>query len=135
VNCVVFGADYPFLEVVWTLIVIFAWVIWFWLLITVFADLFRRHDIGGGKKAVWIIFVILVPFVGVLIYLIANSHSMAERNEKQMRQTQAQTDAYIQSVAGSGGPTAEIERAKGLLDSGAISQAEFDAIKAKALAG
>ena len=94
----VFGADYPFLEVVWTLIVIFAWVIWFWLLITVFADLFRRHDIGGGKKAVWIIFVILVPFVGVLIYLIANSHSMAERNEKQMRQSQAQTDAYIRSV-------------------------------------
>jgi hypothetical protein len=135
VNCVVFGADYPFLEVVWTLIVILAWVIWFWLLITVFSDLFRRHDIGGGKKTLWIIFVILVPFVGVLIYLIANSHSMAERNEKQMRQAQAQTDAYIKSVAGSEGPTAEIELAKGLLDSGAITQAEFDAIKAKALAG
>jgi hypothetical protein len=135
VNCVIFGADYPFLEVVWTLLVIFAWVIWFWLLITVFSDLFRRHDIGGGKKAIWIIFVILVPFVGVLIYLIANSHSMAQRNEKQMRQAQAETDAYIKSVAGSGGATAEIERAKGLLDSGAISQAEFDAIKAKALSG
>jgi hypothetical protein len=128
-----FAADYPFLEVLWTLFVIFAWVIWFWLLITVFADLFRRHDIGGGKKVVWVIFVIVVPFLGVFVYLISQGHSMAERNEKQMRAQQAQTDEYVRSVAGSGGSAAEIEKAKKLLDSGAISQAEYDALKAKAL--
>jgi Short C-terminal domain/Phospholipase_D-nuclease N-terminal len=128
-----FAADYPFLEVLWTLFVIFAWVIWFWLLITVFADLFRRHDIGGGKKVVWVIFVIVVPFLGVFVYLISQGHSMAERNEKQMRAQQAQTDEYVRSVAGSGGSAAEIEKAKQLLDSGAISQAEYDALKAKAL--
>ena len=128
-----FAADYPFLEVLWTLRVIFAWVIWFWLLITVFADLFRRHDIGGGKKVVWIIFVILLPFLGVFVYLISQGHSMTERNEKQRRAQQAQMDDYVKSVAGSGGSAAEIEKAKQLLDSGAISQSEFDALKAKAL--
>jgi len=128
-----FAAEYPFLEVLWTMLVIFAWVIWFWLLITVFADLFRRHDIGGGKKVVWIIFVILLPFLGVFIYLISQGHSMTERNEKQMRRQQAQTDEYIKSVAGGGGSASEIEKAKQLLDSGAISQSEFDALKAKAL--
>ncbi len=128
-----FAAEYPFLEVVWTLFVIFAWVIWFWLLITVFADLFRRHDIGGGKKVVWIIFVIVVPFLGVFVYLISQGHSMAERNEKQMQAQKAQMDDYVKSVAGSGGSAAEIEKAKQLLDSGAISQSEYDALKAKAL--
>ena len=128
-----FAADYPFLEVVWTLFVIFAWVIWFWLLITVFADLFRRHDIGGGKKVVWIIFVIVVPFLGVFVYLISQGHSMAERNQKQVQAQQAQMDDYVKSVAASGGSAAEIEKAKQLLDSGAISQAEYDALKAKAL--
>ncbi len=128
-----FAADYPFLEVLWTMFVIFAWVIWFWLLITVFADLFRRHDIGGGKKVVWIIFVIITPFLGVFVYLISQGHSMAERNEKQMRAQQAHMDDYVKSVAGSGGSAAEIEKAKQLLDSGAISQSEYDAIKAKAL--
>ena len=128
-----FAADYPFLEVLWTMFVIFAWVIWFWLLITVFADLFRRHDIGGGKKTLWIIFVIVLPFLGVFIYLISQSKEMTERNEKQARAQQAQMDDYVKSVAGSGGSAAEIEKAKQLLDSGAISQAEYDAIKAKAL--
>jgi Short C-terminal domain/Phospholipase_D-nuclease N-terminal len=126
-------ADYPFLDVLWTLFVIFIWVIWFWLLITVFADVFRRHDIGGGKKTLWLIFVIVVPFLGVFIYLISQSSAMAERNAKQMEAQQAQMDTYVKSVAGSGGAAAEIEKAKQLLDSGAISQAEYDAIKAKAL--
>ncbi len=130
-----FAAEYPFLEVLWTLLVFFAWVIWFWLLITVFADLFRRHDIGGGKKVVWIIFVILTPFLGVFVYLISQGHGMTERNEKQMQAQKSQMDDYVRSVAGSGGgAAAEIEKAKQLLDSGAISQAEFDAIKAKAIA-
>ena len=126
-------ADYPFLDVLWTLFVIFIWVIWFWLLITVFADVFRRHDISGGKKALWLIFVIIVPFLGVFIYLISQSDEMAQRNMKQMQAQQAQMDDYVKSVAGSGGSAAEIEKAKQLLDSGAISQAEYDAIKAKAL--
>ena len=132
------AADYPFLDVLWTMLVIFAWVIWFWLLITVFADLFRRHDTSGGMKALWIVFVIILPFLGVLIYLIANGSGMAERNMQQAQAQQANMDTYIRSVAstssGSGGAAAEISRAKELLDSGAISQAEFDAIKARALA-
>ena len=127
------AADYPFLDVLWTMLVIFAWVIWFWLLITVFADVFRRHDTSGFSKVLWIIFVIILPFLGVFIYLIANHDGMQERNIRQMKAQQAQFDEHVRSVAG-GGAAAEIEKAKGLLDSGAITQAEFDAIKQKALA-
>jgi Short C-terminal domain/Phospholipase_D-nuclease N-terminal len=126
--------DYSFLDVLWWMIAFFAFVIWFWLLITVFGDIFRRHDTGGFAKTLWIIFIIIVPFLGVFIYLIANHAGMAERNMKSMEAAQAQQAAYIQSVAGSGGAADEIEKAKKLLDSGAISQAEFDSIKAKALA-
>jgi hypothetical protein len=125
------ATDYPFLNIVWTMLIIFAWVIWFWLLITVFSDLFRRKDIGGGSKALWVIFVIVLPFIGVLIYLISQGDHMAERNMQQAQAMQADTDAYIRSVAS--GSAAAIERAKGLLDSGAITQAEFEQIKAKAL--
>ena len=114
--------------------IFFAWVIWFWLLITVFADVFRRHDTSGFAKVLWIIFVILVPYFGVFIYLIANHDGMTERSVKQAQAQQAQMDDYVKSVAGSGGAAAEIEKAKGLLDSGAITQAEFDSMKAKALA-
>lgn len=129
------ATSYPFLSVMWTLIVIFAWIIWFWLLITVFADLFRRHDISGWVKALWIIFVIILPFLGVLVYLIAESHGMADRNQKQAQAAQSQFDDYVKTVAAQSDPTEQIAKAKGLLDSGAISQAEFDSIKAKALAG
>ena len=128
-------ADWTFGTVLWEMLIIFAWIIWFWLLITVFADLFRRHDIGGGAKVLWCIFVIILPFLGVFIYLLVEHAGMAERSTQQMQAAQAQTDAYIRDVAASGGPAAEIERAKALLDSGAISQAEFDQIKAKALGG
>jgi hypothetical protein len=129
----VLAYDYPFLDVLWTMFVIFLWVIWFWLLITVFADIFRRHDIGGGKKVLWIVFVIIAPFLGVLIYLLVNNDGMTERNVKQVQAARTDTDAYIRSVATSN-PAAEIEQAKALLDSGAITQAEFDQVKAKALA-
>ena len=107
---------------------------WFWLLITVFADIFRRHDIGGGKKTLWIIFAILTPFLGVFIYLISQGKSMAERNAKRWRpHRRSKTTTSSPSQAG-GGAADEIDKAKKLLDSGAITQAEFDAIKAKALA-
>jgi hypothetical protein len=129
------GADYPFLDVLWTMLIIFAWIIWFWLLITVFTDLFRRKDTSGFAKVLWIIFVIVLPFLGVFIYLIVNHDGMTDRSMKQTQAAQAQMDDYVRNVAGSGGgAAAEIERAKGLLDSGAITQAEFDAIKTKALA-
>ena len=126
--------DYPFLSIFWTMLIFFCWVIWFWLLITIFADLFRRKDTSGFSKVLWIIFVIILPFLGVFIYLIANHDGMADRSIKQAQAQQAQMDEYVRSTAGSGGAAAEIEKAKGLLDSGAITQAEFDAIKAKALA-
>ena len=128
------ATTYPFLSVMWTLLVIFAWIIWFWLLITVFADLFRRHDASGWAKAGWIIFVIVLPFLGVLIYLIAESKGMAERNQKQAQAAQSEFDDYVKTVAAQTDPAEQIAKAKGLLDSGAITQAEFDAIKAKALA-
>jgi hypothetical protein len=131
---VVVAADYPFLDVLWTMLIFFAWVIWFWLLITIAIDVFRRRDIGGGKKTLWIIFLILVPFIGVFAYLLVNHDEMAERNMQQARAQQAQFDTYVQSIAGSGGAAAEIEKAKGLLDSGAITRQEFDSIKQKALA-
>ena len=127
------AASYPFLDVLWSMVIFFAFIIWIWLLITVFADVFRRRDIGGGMKAVWIIFVILLPYLGVLIYLIAEHNGMADRSEAQMQQMKAQQDDYIKSVASSASPADQIAQAKSLLDSGAISQAEFDALKAKAL--
>ena len=128
------AADYPFLDVLWTMFIFFLFIIWIWILITVFADIFRRKDMSGFGKSAWIIFVILLPYLGVLVYLSANHDGMADRNIAQIQKQQQSTDAYIQSVAGSGGAAAEIEKAKGLLDSGAITQAEFDAIKQKALA-
>ena len=129
------AASYPFLDVLWTMFIFFAWVIWFWLLITVFGDIFRRHDIGGGAKTLWLIFVIVLPFLGVFIYLLTQNDGMTQRNLERTRGQQAQFDEYVRETAGSGGATAEIEKAKSLLDSGALTQAEFDAIKQKALAG
>ena len=129
------AADYPFLDVLWTMLIFFCWIIWFWLLITVFADVFRRHDIGGGAKTLWIIFVIVLPFLGVFIYLISQNQGMTDRNIERAQSQQAQMDQYVKSVAGSGGASDEIAKAKGLLDSGAITQAEYDSIKQKALAG
>jgi hypothetical protein len=127
------ASDYPFLDVFWTLLVFFAWVIWFWLLITVLADVFRRHDISGGAKVGWTLFVIFLPLLGVLVYLGTQSKQIAERNTREAEAAKSQMDDYVRSVATEGGAAAEIERAKKLLDSGAISQAEFETIKQKAL--
>jgi hypothetical protein len=129
-----FAADYPLLDIVWTMLVFFGWVIWFWLLITVFGDLFSRHDISGWGKAGWMVLVVVLPYLGVFIYLIAQGRQMAERRAQRSQAARAEFDDYVKTVAAPGGAAAEIEKAKQLLDSRAISQAEFDAIKAKALA-
>jgi hypothetical protein len=131
----VVASDYPFMDILGTMLIFFAWVIWFWILIRVFVDVFRRHDISGWGKAGWVLLCIVVPFLGVLIYLIAHGQDMGKRDIEQARAQQAQFDDYVKSVAGPGGDgaAAEISKAKSLLDSGAITQAEFDAIKAKAL--
>jgi len=128
------AADYPFLDVFWTMLVFFCWVIWFWLLITVFADLFRRHDISGWGKAGWTAFVIVLPFLGVLVYLIAQGQHMAERKLADAEASRAAFDDYVRQAAGDAGPSDQIARAKQLLDSGAIDAAEFDQLKRKALA-
>ena len=123
----------PFLSVLWTMAVFFAWIIWFWLLITVFSDLFRRHDASGFTKVLWMIFVIILPYLGVFIYLIANHDGMTERAVKQQQAAQQQLDQHIRSVAPASS-TEEIAKAKQLLDSGAINQTEYESLKAKALA-
>ncbi|HWL34227.1 MAG TPA: SHOCT domain-containing protein [Gaiellaceae bacterium] len=126
-------ADYTFLDVFWSMLVFFVWVAWFMLLFRVIGDIFSRHDIGGGTKVFWLIFVIALPFLGVFVYLIANNDEMAQRAMERSQAQQQQMDDYVRSTAGSAGPAAEIDKAKQLLDSGAITQAEFDAIKQKAL--
>ena len=125
------AADYPFIDVLWTMIIFFFWVIWIWIVVTVLIDVFRRHDIGGFSKALWVIFVVILPWLGVLIYLIVEHDGMRERS---MKQAQAQKDQFDQHVReAAGGSADEIAKAKQLLDQGAITQEEFDALKAKAL--
>ena len=128
------ASSYPFLDVFWSILIFFLWVAWFMLLFRVFGDVFSRHDIGGGTKTLWLIFVILVPFLGVFVYLIANNDGMTERTLQRAQAQQKQVDEYVRTTAASGNPTAQIGEAKQLLDSGTITQAEFDAIKQKALA-
>jgi hypothetical protein len=112
----------------------FLFVIWFWLLLTIFGDLFRDHETSGGMKAVWIIVLILLPYVGILIYLIVRGHGMAGRAAAQQARMQEQMDAQIRAAAGtSSSPADQVAQAKALLDSGAIDQAEFDKLKASAL--
>jgi general stress protein CsbA len=132
----VFAADYPFLDVLWTMVIFFAWVAYIWMLVMIFGDLFRRRDIGGWAKAAWAIFMIVLPFVGVLAYLISQHDAMAQRSQDEAQAQQARFDEHVRAVAGSngGGAASEIEKANRLLEQGAIDQAEYDAIKAKALA-
>ena len=129
-----FAADYPFLDVFWTMIIFFMWVIWIWILVTVLIDVFRRHDISGWVKALWTLFMIVLPFLGVFIYLISQGKGMAERRSDEIRSSQASFDSNVRDVAGGSGASDQIAKAKELLDAGAIDQAEFDALKRKALA-
>jgi len=131
----VIAADYPFLDILWTMIIFFTWVVWIWLMIVILTDVFRRRDISGWAKGAWTVFLIVLPFLGALVYLISQHDKMADRSAEQARGQQAQFDQYVKSVAGNGGGAAsEIDKAKKLLDSGAITQSEFEALKAKALA-
>jgi hypothetical protein len=129
----IFATSYPFLNVLWDILIIFAWVIFIWIAITVLIDVFRRDDISGWRKALWVVFVVILPWIGVLAYLIVNSDGMAERRAQENQKRQEAFGAYVRQTAGSGGTASEIEKAKQLLDNGTITQDEFDSIKAKAL--
>jgi predicted PurR-regulated permease PerM len=129
------ATDYPLLGIFWSMLLLFLWIAWFWILITILMDVFRRHDIGGFAKTLWVIFLIVVPFFGVFVYILAEHKGMTERTLKQQQVAQQQFDQYVREAAASadGGSTAEIQRAKQLLDSGAITPQEFEQIKVKAL--
>jgi hypothetical protein len=129
----VLAADYPFLDVFWTMILFFCWVAWIWMLILIFSDVFRR-DISGWAKAGWCLFVLVLPFLGAFVYLIANGKGLTDRRVHDAHVSQANFDDYVRTVAADGGSSGEIERAKQLLDSGAINQGEFERLKEKALA-
>jgi predicted PurR-regulated permease PerM len=128
------ATSYPFLNVLWDILIIFTWILFIWIAITVLIDVFRRHDISGWVKALWVIFIVVVPWIGVLVYLIVNHDGMNERSNREAAAAQTQFDDYVRKAAGTGGPASEIAKAKELLDNGTISQQEYDEIKAKVLA-
>ena len=131
----VIAADYPFLNILWSMIIFFVWVVWIWMMVIILTDVFRRRDLSGWGKAGWTVFLIVLPFLGAFVYLIAEGKNMADRRAEEVRGQQAQFDDYVKTVAADGGgAAAEIEKAKQLLDSGAITQTEFDQLKTKALA-
>lgn len=129
------ATSYPLLEVFWTMLIFFAFVIWLWILFTIFTDLFRRHDTSAFAKVLWIVLIIIIPYFGSFIYLIAEHKGMTERAIAAQKEAKSQFDDYVQSVASQTDPTEQIAKAKSMLDSGAITQAEFDQLKQKALAG
>jgi len=128
--------SYPLLDVMWTMLVFFCWILWFWLLFTVYGDLFRRHDIGGGAKTLWVVFTLFLPYVGVLVYLIAQGRGMGERRLAGGPQQKAEMDEYVRSVAASSNGhdgADQLSKAKALLDSGAITADEYETLKRKVL--
>jgi hypothetical protein len=132
-----FAADYPFLNIFWSMIIFFTWVIWIWMIVIIFSDVFRRRDIGGFAKAAWCVFMIVLPLLGVLVYLIAQHDGMAQRNLEQAQASEQAFNARVQAAAAAqNGPGAasEIATAQQLLEAGAITQDEYDKLKAKALA-
>ena len=131
------ASDYPILDIFLTMLYFFLFFIWIWLLIVVFVDIFRSHDMSGGIKALWCIFVVIVPFLGVFVYLIARGGKMHERAAAEAAQQQKQFDAYIKQTAGSGGGTdtaSQLSKLADLKSQGVITDAEFEAQKAKVLA-
>jgi putative oligomerization/nucleic acid binding protein/phospholipase D-like protein len=129
------SSSYPLLNLFWTMFIFFLWVIWIWILIMVFIDIFRSHDLGGFAKALWFLFVLFIPVIGVLVYLIARGGKMSERAARQAQQQDAEARAYIQDAAGSPASSADqLAKLADLRDQGVISAAEFDREKAKVLA-
>jgi hypothetical protein len=128
-----FAADFALGEALWSIFAIFMFVIWFWLIITVFSDLFRDHETSGGAKALWILLIIIFPFIGIFAYLIARGNGMAERQIKAQQAARAEFDSYVRETAGGGGPASELSHAKRLLEDGTITEEEFAALKAKVL--
>jgi hypothetical protein len=129
------ATSYPFLEVFWTMLIFFFSIVWLWILFTVFADLFRRDDISGWGKAAWIIFVIVLPYLGVFVYLIVEHRGMTERTIQQQTAAKSQMDQYVQSVAGRSDPTTQIANAKALLRPGHDHPGRVRPDQANALAG
>ena len=126
--------DYPLVDLFWTFVLFFALMTYFWLLITVFGDLFRRRDVSGWGKAAWTVFVIVVPLIGSLTYLITQGRAMADRDVQRAAAVKQRTDEHIRSVAAPGyHGVDEIARGKELLDRGAISQEEFEQLKRRVL--
>ncbi len=129
------GYDYPILGVFWTMLILFLWIAWIFILFRVIFDIFRSHDMGGVAKALWVIFVIFLPFLGVFVYLIARGHKMAERDISDAQQREAEFRSYVQQAAATSGGTAdELTKLADLKERGIISDAEFEAQKAKLLA-
>jgi hypothetical protein len=125
---------YPLADLFGTMLGLFIFIIWFWLLIMIFGDIFRSRDMGGGAKALWVIFVIVLPFLGIFVYLIARGGKMHERAVAAASQQQEAMDQYIQQAAGGSSTADQLSKLAALKDQGAIDQAEFDAQKAKILA-
>ena len=128
------ATDYPFLSIFGTMVVFFAWGIWFWMVIVILTDVFRRHDLSGWGKAGWSVFLLVLPFLGALIYMVRNGVNMERSHDRYAGVTRTDMSDYAGSVARDGGSSGEIQRAKELLDSGAITQSEFEQLKTKALA-
>ena len=126
--------SYPLLGAFWTILEIFLWVLWIWVLIYVFIDIFRSRDLSGFAKALWFIFVLFIPLIGVLVYLIARGDKMHERAVQQAQQADADTRAYIQQAAGSPSPADQLTKLAELRDRGVITPEEFEREKAKVLA-
>ena len=131
----ILATSYPLLEIFWTILFFFAFVVWLMILFTVLSDIFRRHDTTGATKVLWIVLIIVLPYIGTFVYLITQHNGMTERAQHQQKAAQAQFDYYVQSVAAKSDPTAQIAKAHELLQRGAINQAEFEQIKRQALAG
>jgi len=127
------AAEYPLLNIIWTMFVFFGFVLWIMLIFRAFGDLFARHDVSGWGKAGWTLLMILLPLFGVCIYLLSQGRGMAERQAQAGKRAKGEFDEYVRSVAGDS-TASEIAKAKELLDSGTIDGAEFDRLKAKALA-
>jgi hypothetical protein len=129
----ILATDYPFLEIVWTILVFFAFVVWLWLLFAVLGDIFRRHDTTGLHKVLWIIFIVVLPYVGVFVYLISQHDGMSTRALQQQERVSGEVAQYVRSVGAADDPAEQIAKAKDLLDRGVIDQAEFEQLKRKAL--